>query len=110
MLHLGRIRPTALPSPGRIAPLVGLAIVIDWLFSVRFRRDDTLDAAVFEVIADRVGVVALVAQELPRLRFAKLHQRIVAFDLVRFAAGQFEDERPAFGVGAQVDFGREAAA
>jgi len=29
---------------------------------------------------------------------------------VRFAAGQFEDERSAFGVGAQVDFGREAAA
>jgi hypothetical protein len=29
---------------------------------------------------------------------------------MRLAAGQFEDERPAFGVGAQVDFGREATA
>jgi len=77
---------------------------------IRLWRDDRLDAALFEVIADRVGVVSLVAEELLRLGFEKLHVRVVALDLMRLAAGQLEDERPAFGVGAQVDLGREAAA
>src|SRR5246500_1675908 len=36
--------------------------------------------------------------------------RIIAFDLVRFAAGHVEGQRVAFGVRAEVDFGREAAA
>ena len=40
----------------------------------------------------------------------KLHERIVAFDLVGLAAGDIERQRVAFGVGAEVDFGREAAA
>jgi hypothetical protein len=94
----------------QVAALVGLAIVIDRFFSVRLRRDDRLDAALFEVVANRIGVVALVAEELLRLRFEKLDKCIVALDLMRLAAGQLEDERPAFGVGAQVDFGREATA
>ena len=37
-------------------------------------------------------------------------QRIIAFDLVRFAAGHVEGQRVAFGVRAEVDFRREAAA
>ena len=40
----------------------------------------------------------------------KLHERIVAFDLVCLAAGDIERQRVAFGVCAEVDFGREAAA
>jgi hypothetical protein len=88
---------------------LGLAIVFDWLCAVRFRRDDRLDAALFQIIADRVGIVALLAQELLRPRLAQLHQRIVAFDLMRLAAGQLEGEQPPFGVGSQVDFGRVAA-
>jgi hypothetical protein len=55
---------------------------------------------------DGVGAVAFVADELFGLRFAELHQRIVAFDLMRAAAGLLE--RPASGVGAKVD-GREPA-
>ena len=39
----------------------------------------------------------------------KLHQRIIAFDIVRFAGRHVEGQRVAFGVGSQVDFGREAA-
>ena len=51
---------------------------------------------VFEVVADRVGSV--VTEELDGVRFAELHQRIVAFDFGRLAAGHVEGERPAFGV------------
>jgi hypothetical protein len=43
----------------QVTALVGLAIVFDRFFSVRFRRDDRLDAALFEIVADRIGVVAL---------------------------------------------------
>ena len=93
----------------QVTALVGLAIVWDRFFSIHLRRDDRLDAALFEVIADRVGVVALVTEELLWRGFEKLHERVVALDLMRLAAGQLEHERPAFGVGAQVDFGREAA-
>src|SRR5947209_5629140 len=39
-----------------------------------------------------------------------LHQRIVAFDLMRFAAGHVESQRVALGVRAEMDFSREAAA
>jgi hypothetical protein len=38
------------------------------------------------------------------------HERVIAFDLVRLAAGDIEGQRVAFGVSAEVDFGREAAA
>ena len=40
----------------------------------------------------------------------KFHQRIIALDLVHLAAGDIESQRVAFGVRAEVDFGREAAA
>ncbi len=59
---------------------------------MRFDFVDRLDAALFQIIADRVGVVALIAQELLRLRLAEFHQRIVAFDLMRLAAGHPENE------------------
>src|SRR5262249_23923707 len=39
----------------------------------------------------------------------QFHQRIVAFDLVRFTAGHVESQRIALGVRAEMDFGREAA-
>jgi hypothetical protein len=40
----------------------------------------------------------------------KLHQRIIAFDFVSLAAGHIEGQRVAFGVGTEVDLGREPAA
>jgi hypothetical protein len=40
----------------------------------------------------------------------KLVQRLIAFDLVRLAAGHIEGQRLTVGVRAEVDFGREAAA
>src|SRR5262245_38309237 len=39
----------------------------------------------------------------------QFHQRIVAFDLMRFTAGHVESQRIALGVRAEMDFGREAA-
>ena len=38
------------------------------------------------------------------------HERVIAFDLVGLAAGDIENQRIAFGVRAEVDFAREAAA
>jgi len=94
----------------RFGRLVGLSIVFDRLDAVPFRRNDRLDVAGFEVVADRVGVVPLVREQLLRVRFDQRHERIVPFDVVRLAASQREGERPTFGVDAQMDFGGEAAA
>ena len=48
-------------------------------------------------------------QTFGRHAVAELHQRTVAIDPMRLAAGQLKGQRPAFGLGAQVDFGRESA-
>ena len=72
--------------------------------------DNGLDASVHQIVANFVAVVALVAEEFVRIYIVKFHQRIIAFDLVHLAAGDIESQRVAFGVRAEVDFGREAAA
>jgi hypothetical protein len=46
-----------------IAPLVGFAIVIDRPLAVRSRWDDGFNAAVSQIVANFVAVVALVAEE-----------------------------------------------
>jgi hypothetical protein len=45
-----------------------------------------------------VRVVAPITEELDGVRVAEFHQRIIAFDFGRLAAGHVEGERPAFGV------------
>ena len=40
-----------------------------------------------QVVANIVAVIALVAQEPVGIDVVQLHQRIIAFDIVRFAAG-----------------------
>jgi hypothetical protein len=94
----------------QISPLVGFAIVFDWYLAVRSRRDHGLNAALCQVVANVVAVIALVAEEPVGIIVVKLHQRIVAFDLMRLAAGDVEGQRVAFGVRAEVDFGREPTA
>ena len=74
------------------------------------RRDNGLDASVHQIVVNFVAIVALVAEEFVRIYIVKFHQRIIAFDLVHLAAGDIESQRVAFGVRAEVDFGREAAA
>ena len=66
-------------------------------------------AALCQVVANIVAVIALVAEEPVRIDVVQLHQRIVAFDLMRFAAGHVESQRVALGVRAEMDFSREAA-
>ena len=58
----------------------------------------------------RLTHVTLIAEHPVGIAIVKLHQRIIAFDFVRLAACHIEGQRVAFGVGAEVDFGREAAA
>src|SRR5258707_1809329 len=62
-----------------------------------------------QVVANIVAVITLVADEPVRIDVVQLHQRIVAFDLMRFTAGHVESQRVALGVRAEMDFGREAA-
>lgn len=87
-----------------------MALVVDRRFAVRSRRNDGLDAARRQVIANIVAVIALVAEKPVGIDVMKLHERAIAFDLVSLSAGHIEGQRIAFGVRAEVDFGREPAA
>ena len=93
-----------------IAPLIRFPIIFNRCLAIGPRRDNGLDASVHQIVANFVAVVALVAEEFVRIHIVKFHQRIIAFDLVHLAAGDIESQRVAFGVRAEVDFGREAAA
>ena len=93
-----------------IAPLIRFPIIFNRCLAIGPRRDNGLDASVHQIVANFVAVVALVAEESVRIHIVKFHQRIIAFDLVHLAAGDIESQRVAFGVRAEVDFGREAAA
>jgi hypothetical protein len=55
-------------------------------------------------------IVTLISEEPARIDVVKRHQRLEALRLVNLTAGQFEGERIAFSIRAEVDFGREAAA
>ena len=93
-----------------VASFVGFAIIFDWRFPVRSRRNNRFDASVDQVAANVIAVVALVAEEFTGIGIMQPPERVIAFDLVRLAAGDIEGQRVAFGVRAEVDFGREAAA
>ena len=73
------------------------------------RFDDGFNAAVSQIVANLIAIVTLVAKKPVGIDIVKLHQRIVAFDFVRLAGCHIESQRVPFGVGAEVDFGREAA-
>ena len=46
-----------------------------------------------QVVANIVVVIALVTEEPVRIDVVQLYQRIVAFNLMRFAAGHVESQR-----------------
>ena len=58
-----------------IKPLV----VADRRGAVRFRRDDGANAALREVVADRIGIICLVGDEGSWRPLRQLDQRVVAF-------------------------------
>ena len=46
-----------------VAVFISLLVVADFLFTVGFAWDDGLDAALFEVSPDRIGIIAFVGEE-----------------------------------------------
>src|SRR5262249_45265146 len=86
------------------------ASICDSRFWVRTGRDHRFNATLDQVVADFVAVVAFVAEEAVGINIVQLHQRVITFDLMRFTAGHVERQRVTFGIRAEVDFGREAAA
>jgi hypothetical protein len=54
-------------SLDEISPLVGFPIVFDCRLSIRSGRDDGLNTAVGQVIANLVAIIAFVAEEPVRI-------------------------------------------
>ena len=78
--------------------------------AVRARRDHRVDSALGQIGADFVAVIPFVAEKLGGAGVVKLDQRAEALRVVDLAPGDIEGQRIAFGIGAEMDFGREAAA
>ena len=72
--------------------------VADRLGAVRFRRDDGANAALFEVVADRIGIIGLVGDEGSWRPLGQLDQRVVAFAVCRFARREVEGDRSPSGI------------
>ena len=77
--------------------------------AVRARRDDRADAAAFQIGADGVAVVGLVADQRRGGPLRQIDQRRVGLAVVRLAAREVEGERPAAGVTDHVNFTGEPA-
>jgi hypothetical protein len=73
-------------------------------------RGQAANESLCKVVANVVAVIAPVAEKPVGIIVVKHHQRAVAFDLVRLVTGDIEGRRVAFGVRAEVDFGREPTA
>lgn len=88
----------------------GVDVVVDrdLDFSPASRRDDRDPAVGLGVRADAVGIVSLVGDENLRRGRVGVHHEVVALVVRDLAAGDFRGDREAFGVGAEMDFGREA--
>jgi hypothetical protein len=72
--------------------------------------DHGLDASLGQIVKDFVAVITLISEEPIGIGIVKPHQRLIAFDPRAPHRFHFEGERVAFGIRAEMDFGREAAA
>jgi hypothetical protein len=81
-----------------IALAIDASVPPDRRLSMRARRDSGTDAGVAQGIADGVGVVALVGEQVGRSRLGKCSHGFERRAVRRFAAGEVEDERDAVGV------------
>ena len=81
-----------------ISLAIELFAVADRNFAVRLRWDDGFDASLFEVIADRIGVVGLVGEQGVWRLLGQIDQRVVALAVRRFARCEFEGDGPASGI------------
>ncbi len=93
----------------QIAPLVFLGIVRRRVLAVSLGGDDGLDLGLRQLLANSVGIVALVGQQRFDLVGDHPQQWREALDVVCLSARQDEAERAAFGVTAGMELGGEAA-
>ena len=91
------------------AQAVESAVPADGARAVGARRDDGADVAAFQVGADGVAVVGLVAKQRAGFALRQVDQRVVGLAVVRLAAGEVEGERPAAGITDQVNLTGEPA-
>ena len=77
-------------------------------FSVAFGRDDRLDPGLGDLVADGIGIIALVCQERLYLVGDHSKERRKAVDVVGLSRRQNEAERAAFGIASGVELGGEA--
>ena len=79
-------------------------------FPRRGAGDCGLTTALLDVVADGFAVVAPVTEHLLGITVDLLHQGRKGGDIVGLSGRNHDADRQAFGVGASVDLGREAAA
>ena len=79
-------------------------------FTGRGAGDCGLTAALLNIAADGLAVVALVTEHLFGITVNLLHQGRKRGDVVRLPWRNHDPDWQAFGIGAGIDFGREAAA
>ncbi len=86
-------------------------VIIDW--SRRFAcaaRGNNGDASfLLNNIANVIGIISLVGNQDARPRLGIAHHEVEALIVRDFTAGDFCPDREALCVGAEMDFGREAA-
>jgi hypothetical protein len=66
--------------------------------------DHRFNTTLYQVIANFVTVVSLIAEELIGINVVQLHERVIALDFVRLAAGHIEGQEISFGLRAEVIF------
>ena len=86
-----------------VAFLVEDAIVDDRCLAVRAARDDGIDPAPAQIVADGIGVVPFVAQQGGRLDLRQRDQRVVRLAVGGLPTGQMESERSPAGIGDAVN-------
>ena len=82
----------------------------DGLAPVAFRRNDGLDVGIGDLLANGIGIIALVGEECLDPVSDHSKQRREALNVVRLPGRQHKAERTAFGVASGMEFGGEAAA
>jgi len=92
-----------------IALAIDAPVPADHAGAVRARWDDGPDARFAQRVADRVGVVALVGEQIGRALFGECGYGLERRAVRRFAAGEMEDERDAAGITETMNFTGEPA-
>lgn len=89
---------------------LGVDVVVDrdLNLSSASHRDDRDAAVRLGVLTDAVGIVSFVGDENLGVRRVGVHHEIVALVVRDFPAGDLRRDREPLGVGAEMDFGREA--